>query len=100
MSVLLPDDLEPWEQMKERLNDELRDIPLDIENPPNPKEEDKKPDEPDRMVWTVGFNRDMDSNPQGKNSISLLNAIKKWEMELPNMCAQPPSLCTPSPDRS
>ena len=84
MSVLLPDDLETWPKLRERLEDELRNIPLDIENPPNPLE-GAKADEPNKMVWTKREDRDMDQNPLNKNSIWLLNSIKKWEMELPNM---------------
>lgn len=71
-----------WKEIKKRLNDELRYNPLDMENPPNPLE--PKADTPAPMVWTDGFGKD-EGNPEGKNSTSLLNSIKKWEMELPNM---------------
>ena len=36
------------------------------------------------MVWTPPDQRS-EANPDGKNSTELLNAIKRWEMELPNM---------------
>ena len=76
-----------WNDVRKRLEDELRYNPLDMENPPNPIE--PKADVPAPMVWTEGFQK-TEANPDGKNSIALLNSIKKWEMELPNMYCSPP----------
>lgn len=78
---------ESWEQLKDRLGDELRDNPLDVENPPNPKEGFAQ-DQVNPMVWTpVYVPGEDETNPDGKNSISLLNSIRKWEMDLPDMYA-------------
>ena len=77
-------DIEPWGAIKDRLNDELRLNPLDVENPPNPSV--PKIDAPCQVVWTSkAEDAKGDANPESKNSIGLLLAIKKWEMELPNM---------------
>ena len=84
MATRIAPENETWEQLKERLNDELRDNPLDVEYPPNPKEGFSQ-DQVDPMVWTEHV-RD-ETNPDGKNSLSLLNAIKRWELLLPDMCA-------------
>jgi hypothetical protein len=79
------DDLEePWDKLKDRINCELRLNPLDVENPPNP--EKPQIDVPYAVVWN-SYDDDIagEANPDSKNSISLLQAIKKWEKELPNM---------------
>ena len=75
---------EKWEELRGRLEGELRYNPLDVENPPNPMT--KPLDKPYNMAWPVKDPSD-EANPDGKNSISLLNAIKLWEMELPDMYA-------------
>ena len=86
-STIIPELGVSWNDVRKRLEDELRYNPLDMENPPNPIE--PKADVPAPMVWTEGFGK-MEGNPDGKNSIALLNSIKKWEMELPNMYCSPP----------
>lgn len=68
---------EEWKPMKARLSEELRYNPLDFENPPNPID-NGHPDFVSHIEWDI-------AGPDLKNSTALLNCIKKWEMELPNM---------------
>ena len=82
----MPFEMESVEELKERLETELRYSPLDVENPPNPVE--PKLDAPYQYVWIKPGEPfpSNEVNPDGKNSISLLTAIgKKWEMDMPNM---------------
>ena len=72
-----------WAEIRKRLNDELRYNPLNMENPPNPHT--PKVDAPSPMVWTEEFDQNDETNPMGQNSIALINAIQKWEKQLPNM---------------
>jgi hypothetical protein len=76
-----PSEPEAWESLLHKLRDDLTLNPLDVENPPTEK---PKGDDPDRMVFSSS-EKGSEENPDGKNTVSLLNAIKKWELELPNM---------------
>ena len=73
-------------EIKSRLNDELRFNPLDVELPPN---RETGADEPKPMVWTLPKSEmdlaALERNPECKNSMFLLDAIKSWELELPDM---------------
>lgn len=74
-----------WTDLRKRLEEELRFNPLDMENPPNPLQPKQGKDAPPpQMVWTTRFDVS-EKNPEGKNSISLLNAIKAWEKDLPDI---------------
>lgn len=76
--------LEGWDELEERLKTELRYNPLDVENPPNPVV--PKIDVPYPFIILTPDEKGSEQNPDGKNSVSLMNAIvKKWELELPNM---------------
>ena len=66
-----------FQPLKEQLTRELVSNPLDIENPPTQKSKDK----PERIVWVPEFDGKDETNPRGQNSVSLLNAIKKWELD-------------------
>lgn len=68
---------------KRRLLLELTANPLDFENPPTEAMQDM----PHPFNWVPEFDPAApdETNPRGQNSVWLLNAIKKWEMELPGM---------------
>ena len=67
--------------IKNQILAELKANPLDFENPPTEAQQDA----PHPMNFVPEFDPADESNPRGQNSISLLNTIKKWEMELPSM---------------
>jgi len=80
-------DGQSWNDVKDRLIEELRYDPLDMENPPTQK---RSVDAPEPMFWTTAFEKSEAKNPEGRNSTTLLNQIKAWELELPNMYAVAP----------
>ena len=72
---------ERFRPLRERLIYELRCNALDFENPPTGQSKGR----PHPMFWVPEFDPGNEENPKGMNSVWMLNAIKKWELELPSM---------------
>ena len=84
--ALLSANQKRFKPLKAKLSKVLESNPLDFENPPTEQEKDK----PHPMCWVPEHNpkEPDEANPLGKNSIALLQQVKRWEMALPDM-----SLC-------
>lgn len=78
----MSDNWKRFKPLKKKLVDVLTANPLDFEHPPTIQEKDQ----PMKVIWvpdeTAGFPED---NPGGINSLFMLQAIKKWELDMPDM---------------
>ena len=86
---------ESWEELRDRLEEELRHNPLDMDNPP--RREEDGPEPPPQMKWTKEFEIVDGVNPNGKNGITLLLAMRMWQVETPDMCAAARATLSPPP---
>jgi hypothetical protein len=77
----LSENAKRFKPLKAKLLFELKANPLDFENPPT----EAQKEQPHPIVWVPEHDPTDETNPKGQNSVALLTAIKKWEMDIPAM---------------
>lgn len=78
----ISDNWKRFKPLKNKLLEMLQANPLDFEHPPTKQEKDQ----PNKIVWVpdevAGF---PEGNETGMNSLFILQAVQKWELDMPDM---------------